>query len=755
MKNKYLLKLIFLLFFIISTSFGQSIGDLAFVGFNADGDRDFAIVTLVDIPTASTIYFTDDETDGIIPVGGSVSGLFGSEGSLTWSTGTDIIKAGTIVAFTDTDSSGNPNFGVSIGTIVRSGSFTISASKDGLITFYGSDASTPTTYICAIQIGNDSTKLGPFDGDGITLTNTGLVSGTTIAVIDNSASPDGGVYQSSRSNQASYASYQTQLTDKANWSTSTTNGETYLNFSTEAFTLSSSTTTWIGGLNTVWNLGGNWDNGVPTSDSNIIIPNVANDPIISDPSVAGNVTLSSDASLTINNTLTNKGKITMTAGSSLKASVAVTGKITYNVNLADTNWHFVSSPVSGEEYGDIWNTNNSIATNLPNEAVSTYDNSVDANGDWIYYQDGATVSSFATGIGYSVKRSASGNLSFTGTFTSGTIFPAQVSSVGTGGNDWNLLGNPYTSYIEIGEFLADNSAQYSPGYQAIYVWDNSANGGTGGYVGISGFGNYLHPGQAFFVNDDAGTATKFYETEQVHQTGVTFYRTTNTDFTIILSITDGTKIRDTKVNYLENKTTGLDPSFDIGTFTGISNNFSLYTQLITDNTGINFMRQSLPNSNYENMIVPIGVNATAGTEITFTANIANIPTEVNVYLEDRTNNTFTKLNENGDYTITINSDSNGIGQFYLRTTSSILNINNEILDNVSLYKTSNYNIRIVGLPQGKASINMYTILGKQVLNKSFQSNGVSDITFPKISKGIYIVQLQTEKGTLNKKISIE
>jgi hypothetical protein len=47
------------------------------------------------------------------------------------------------------------------------------------------------------------------------------------------------------------------------------------------------------------------------------------------------------------------------------------------------------------------------------------------------------------------------------------------------------------------------------------------------------------------------------------------------------------------------------------------------------------------------------------------------------------------------------------------------------------------------------------MLGKQVLNSDFTSNGVSDIALPKLATGIYIVHLATENGTLNKKITLE
>ena len=47
------------------------------------------------------------------------------------------------------------------------------------------------------------------------------------------------------------------------------------------------------------------------------------------------------------------------------------------------------------------------------------------------------------------------------------------------------------------------------------------------------------------------------------------------------------------------------------------------------------------------------------------------------------------------------------------------------------------------------------MLGKQLLNSSFTTNGVQDISLPQLSTGIYLIQLESEKGTLNKKIILE
>jgi hypothetical protein len=84
----------------------------------------------------------------------------------------------------------------------------------------------------------------------------------------------------------------------------------------------------------------------------------------------------------------------------------------------------------------------------------------------------------------------------------------------------------------------------------------------------------------------------------------------------------------------------------------------------------------------------------------------------------------------------------------------VLSIADATLDNVSVFTVHN-SLRIIGLQQGKASVKLFNVLGKQVLNAAFESNGMKDIPLPRLAKGIYIVQLETAEGTLNKKIILE
>ena len=186
------------------------------------------------------------------------------------------------------------------------------------------------------------------------------------------------------------------------------------------------------------------------------------------------------------------------------------------------------------------------------------------------------------------------------------------------------------------------------------------------------------------------------------------------------------------------------------------NSFAFYTHLVSDSEGVDYDIQSLPTDNYENMVIPIGINAVSGSAITIDASITNIPTGINVYLEDKENNSFSLLDAQSNFMTTLDSDLNGIGRFYLHTTSELLS-SDDVLNNnnISMYIPSRQNLRVVGVQNGTANIHIYNILGKEVFNGNFEGAGMNDIQLPNIKDGIYIINLTTDKGTINKKVIIQ
>ena len=409
-------------------------------------------------------------------------------------------------------------------------------------------------------------------------------------------------------------------------------------------------------------------------------------------------------------------------------------------------WYLMASPVAHSNFSvDTFTAANDIATSNSNSnvAIATYGTSSD---NWSYFLAGAT-RNFLPGKGYSIKKATTtGTVSFTGTLhTEDTGVDIALSS---GGNRYNLLGNPYTSYINSAPFLANAALSET---ETIWVYDQTLST-NGSYVAKPLVEDFiLAPGQGFFVKANlAGGSVNFAETNQSH-TSDTFQKTSKTEVKIQLSVNGA--IQYAKLYYLNTATTGFDVGYEGEVFGGTTDEFSIYTHLLTDNVGKKYQVQSLPNSEYESMVIPVGVKAAANKEIIISAEALNLPAGVNVFLEDKQTDTFTRLDEaNSNYKITLIEDLDGIGRFYLHTTSSDLSTNNVKQDHISIYKTNNFTLRIVGLSKGTANIKLYNIFGKEMMRAAFTSQAVKEIYLPKLAAGIYIVQLKTAAGTSNKKI---
>ena len=159
----------------------------------------------------------------------------------------------------------------------------------------------------------------------------------------------------------------------------------------------------------------------------------------------------------------------------------------------------------------------------------------------------------------------------------------------------------------------------------------------------------------------------------------------------------------------------------------------------------------MPSTDYS---IPVGINAEPGTDITISAISENLPEGINIYLEDTETDTLTLLDESSEYSLSLPDGSAGIGRFYIHTVANELEIGENNLDTVIIYKSQDNNLQISGLQDGIAHLKVYNMLGKQVLETSFEADMTNTISVQSLKQGIYIVHLETTTGTLIKKIGL-
>ena len=487
----------------------------------------------------------------------------------------------------------------------------------------------------------------------------------------------------------------------------------------------------------------------------------------------GLISASTGARITVgNNIIVDSEGSFIIKNSTLKvAGESNSGTIKYVKTLNNSNWQTFTSPVEGQnikEFAERTHLDSGENLSSNNMGIQRYNN--DTN-DWGFYQrDSNDWGNFPVGEAYFIKlRSITQNddpstfydISFEGSIPNASVeFNAQNNVVDGSQNRLQFIGNPYISYIDTND-ESSSLMKYNDEtmeYKTLYFFDTGE--WTFTEINYNTASKIIGPSEGFFVRIKDGEKFTFPKNLITHERKSHYKSKNSIKKSIHLRVTDNAtgNYKRTRIFYTDGASKGYDPGYDSKAFYNGANYFGIYTHLLDDNLGDDYGVQSLPQNSYEKMIIPIGINATAGTNITISTTITNLPSGINVYLEDKETDIFTELNEESTFTTTLSSDLSGIGRFYLYTTGQVLDlIKTPILnDNISVYSTSINNLRVVGIQNEQAIVRVYNILGKKILDTHFNGNGLNDIALPlNITSGIYIVQLITSTKKHNKKITIE
>ncbi len=521
--------------------------------------------------------------------------------------------------------------------------------------------------------------------------------------------------------------------------------------------------TWNGSMNTNWNNPSNWStNQVPTNTDDIIIPNTTNKPIIrvSTNALARNITIqdlssisiSSGGSLIIEDNLSNNGNnLVIESGASLIVKGESSGNITYVRDLNSTNWYAIASPVIGQNIDSFVSNSNLAMGQGNNIALGSY---LNTSNSWSYYQNGAINSgNFSSGTGHIIKPNTIGSIEFTGTMPTTDFLNINLTDNSLlSGSAFNLVGNPYPSFLSANSLLIANDSGDNDILKesTIWVWNQNKDS-YDTYNFASNF--YIAPTQGFFVKTNGNTNSFSISKElQSHQME-TFQK--NDKSQIELKVSNGIKTRTTDIYYLNNATINFDNGYDSNIFGGVTDELTFYTALVSNSHGEKLSIQSLPKTNYKEMVIPLGLTSSEGT-IKFTINSKNLPDGNNLFLEDKITANFIDLTEpNASYTVTLDEPSDGIGRFYLHTKNNALDVNTHHLNKIKAYLSSKTNLIIEGIQTERSYIQLYDILGKIVFKSTLNSNNLNSITLPILTNGTYILRINSNHNLFHKKILIK
>jgi hypothetical protein len=210
-------------------------GDLAFIGYNADGDDNLAFVTLTPIPGGAEVFLSDNEWNGgTIGAGGSF--LDAQESEIKWTAPAGGVPAGTVILI-DGIEAADPPLTASLGTVVYTlnNNVGVGASGEAFFAFVGSSQN-PTSFLTVIISGAPAVA-GSLNGTGLALGSNALAVGP--------GTPDVMAYTGPRSGMTSFAEYLPSLHNITNWISEDATGNQNTNgippdvpFDTAAFTIS-------------------------------------------------------------------------------------------------------------------------------------------------------------------------------------------------------------------------------------------------------------------------------------------------------------------------------------------------------------------------------------------------------------------------------------------------------------------------------------------------------------------------------------
>ena len=476
-------------------------------------------------------------------------------------------------------------------------------------------------------------------------------------------------------NISEYAEYLFYLTDIETGETIeiTQNGTEY-SFNAEPFTTHSKrfristvynpeipvSSTWTGTISSEWNQSGNWSNGVPGSITQVIIAPSNNTPAVSSPVICASMSIQPNSKLTINNdhSLTVLGNLTIESNESgtatlvNKGTMIVNGTTTMQQYLAtDRNW-YMSSPFSNAkaptgfsyfEYRESGDNENFVSP---------------ATAYWKSITSGAGLEA---GKGYIVNpEQAPVTFSLSGTLNSEPLDVQLTRTAGKSNTGFNLVGNPYPSYLGIGSIMSNPDLEKS-------FWMRGRNSGNSAWIfdsyniagdvatrnsGLAVTSN-IPPMQAFWVRVSSGktAATLSLNNSMRSHNDVAnnkFRAPANLNPLVRLLVSNGTNSDETVIYFNANASNGYDAYDSPKMFNNNPNIPEIYTRAGSEKLVINGMTQY-----YGGLQIPLGFITGQSNTLSIRANeLRNINPDIQIILKDKLLNTEFNLTQGAAYSFT-------------------------------------------------------------------------------------------------------
>ena len=210
---------------------------------------------------------------------------------------------------------------------------------------------------------------------------------------------------------------------------------------------------------------------------------------------------------------------------------------------------------------------------------------------------------------------------------------------------------------------------------------------------------------------------------------------------------------------MEDMTDAIDKGYDAAPFIMDGESFEIVSRVPGEDDGTNLAIQTLNFSEVlQDKIIPLGINVLGGDEMTISISHRTTPADLNIYLEDAEEGTFTNLLD-GDFVYTPTSDLEGVGRFFIHMTADTMSneeVSTSMLNAHKEIDASYIIIEGLATQTNETKVSLYNILGREVLSTTLNNNmNTQTISTVGLSTGIYVIELESGTDRLTKKLIIK
>lgn len=511
----------------------------------------------------------------------------------------------------------------------------------------------------------------------------------------------------------------------------------------EDYTLKVTNITWDGSA---------WNPVTPTTTDDVVMNGNYNDAGFA----CHNLTVNAGKQITIvSGTLAVGGNLTLKSNSDGTATLIDNGTVTVtgttNVEQylsAARNW-YVSTPVTG-----------GTAT-----AGNTYYKYIEAGNNGSTWTPVSAGTTLTTLTGYIVQPATPKTVVFTGTLNTGAQTIANLTSTATAKAGFNLVGNPYPSYVNWMMATKTNLSTtlwyrtQNTATTPAYVFDTynqtantgTNNNGSGAVTGI------IPPMQAFWVKVNAGKtgSLAFDNTMRSHQELTTNkFRApadNNSQQLLRLQVSNGTNSDEAIVLFNTNATDGYDDFDSPKMSNGNVNIPEIYTLAGTEKLVINGLNTMTANQS-------LLLGFTSGATNTFSiqaTEVSNFSADTRIILKDNTLNVEHDLTDGSPYTFTSDVTSTD-NRFSVVFRSTAILAGFDILPNNKFITViNNADNQLVVVRNGDAqpaTVTVCTAIGQKLFSTSISGNTAA--IHKSFDKGVYLVTVNESGSIITKKVII-